>query len=664
MRRSRRRQWLPGALLALVFAWACGDGAQELTNPARGDGAQPPRFQHVDPQFVGGNPSCTDRGYDVGFKPQPEPPPSGTYTFPGTSETVTITSNGTNFDWTSTLGIDAVIVKGGSNANVYAYDPEATTDDALHSPINPNNDQPFAISHIEFCYDWELTAEKTAAGEFDETHTWDVEKSVDPEAQMGYAGDELSWTWTVDVSESSVDENFLVTGAITVSNPTPFEVAFDVSDVLDDATAATVNCPNNELTAGASVECSYSAAPDDALATKNTATVTSNNPDVGGATAEADITWTANVINGTADIDDDQEPDFPLTLTADDGPWTWSETQNHTCSLDAADYAADGTYSATLDNTAVVTGGDDQTDQSSASTTYTCKAGFMNLLKLTGGAVDPSKDWSFALYEGPDGFGGTQVGATSSTFGDANGILEFGNPALRSDASYTVCELGVPAGWSSLWKIDTDNDGSADLNIIPYNPNADDGPPEDLGNLCFDFGAGTVYPVVVGQTLVFEVDNTFPGGQPRTPGYWKNWNRCTNGNQVQTAAKNGGPAEGWFLLDDILNSPGISWGAFTIADCETGVSILDQRDLDTGRKRASDAAYTLAMHLLAAQLNFAAGAESCPAAQDAVVAAENLLVSIDFNGTGRYLRPKDAEYQSALTLAATLDEYNNGNLCP
>jgi hypothetical protein len=665
MRRSKKRQWLPGALLALVFAWACGDGAQELTNPARDDGGSPttPQLRHVVPQVVLGNPSCTDLGYDVGFKPQPEPPPSGSYTFPSTSETVTITSDGTYFEWTSTLSLDAVIVKGGPNANVYAYAPEATTDDALHSPINSNTGQPSAISHIEFCYDYELTAEKEAAGEYDETHTWDVEKSVDPESQMGYAGDELSWTWTVDLSESSVEENFSVSGTITVGNPTPFDVTFEVTDVLGDGTEATVSCPSYELGAGGSVECTYSAAPGDATATKNTATVTSLNPDVDGATAEANIDWTKNVFNGTADINDDQEPDFPLTLTAGQGPWTWTETQSHTCSVDAADYGADGTYSATLNNTAVVTGNDGQEDQSSASTTYTCEAGFMSLLKLTEGVVDASKEWSFALYEGPDGFGGTQVGVTSSTSGDLDGVLEFGNPALRGDLSYTVCELGVPAGWSSEWKVDTDNDGVADQNIIPYNPNADDNPPANEGNLCFEFGAGTAYSVVVGQTLVFEVNNTFPGGDTRTPGYWKNWNRCTSGNQVQTATKNGGPAEGWYLLDDILTSPGIIWGDFQILGCAQGVSILDQRDINTGRKKASDAAYTLAMHLLAAQLNFAAGAGTCPAAAQAALDAENLLMSIGFDGTGSYLRPKDAEYQTALQLAYTLDQYNNGNLC-
>ena len=46
----------------------------------------------------------------------------------------------------------------------------------------------------------------------------------------------------------------------------------------------------------------------------------------------------------------------------------------------------------------------------------------------------------------------------------------------------------------------------------------------------------------------FEVDNSHPGGDPRTIGYWKNWNRCTSGNQAAVAERNGGAAEGFFLV--------------------------------------------------------------------------------------------------------------------
>jgi hypothetical protein len=296
----------------------------------------------------------------------------------------------------------------------------------------------------------------------------------------------------------------------------------------------------------------------------------------------------------------------------------------------------------------------------------------VNLLKLTNGVENSTMVWSFAVFEGPDGFGGNPVASDSTPPSQ----LSFGDAWLDPDQTYTICELEVPPSYSTTWQVDTDGDGIADTFVMPYNPNADDQPSANLGNKCFDFGANTAYPLLPGGILNFEVNNSLDGGDPRTPGYWKNWNTCTGGNQADTAAKNGGTDEGWFILDDILTSPGVTWDdillgqdkpdefVFQILTCEEGVSILDQRSLDGGKKNASDAGYTLAMHLLAAQLNFAAGADSCQTAQDAALAAENLLDEIDFIGTGRYLRPKDGQqYTDALALGEILDQYNNGNVC-
>jgi len=115
-----------------------------MPGPASGNG--------ITPVVIDGNPSATDLGYDFGSKPQPEPPPSGTYTFPE-GGTVTISSDGTLFDWMSDLGILAVIVKGGPFANLYEYGPASFGDTALHAPINPGNGRFYAVSHIEFAYD-------------------------------------------------------------------------------------------------------------------------------------------------------------------------------------------------------------------------------------------------------------------------------------------------------------------------------------------------------------------------------------------------------------------------------------------------------------------------------------------------------------------------------
>jgi len=227
---------------------------------------------------------------------------------------------------------------------------------------------------------------------------------------------------------------------------------------------------------------------------------------------------------------------------------------------------------------------------------------------------------------------------------------------LVPGTTYTVCENPVPAGWSSLWQIGFQLNGQI---VSPYNPNALDTPAQDLGIRCFNF------TVTAGQTAQFEVHNDFPGGDPRTIGYWKNWNRCTGGGQAANAARNGGAAAGFFLLEDVL--PQLI-GDFNVTTCQQGVYILSKQD-QGGRSKASDAAYELAAQLLAAKLNVAAGAQSCPAATLAIANGQALLDLINFNGSGTYLpsNVKGAQLtqrNQALSYAATLDQYNNGNLCP
>jgi hypothetical protein len=111
-----------------------------------------PSGNGITPIVIAGNPSAVDLGYDFGFKPQPEPPPSGDYTFPDGINTVTIFSDGIHFDWASTLGIAAVIVKGGPNSNIFKYNPDSFADTLLHAPINPNSGKLYDLSHIEFAY--------------------------------------------------------------------------------------------------------------------------------------------------------------------------------------------------------------------------------------------------------------------------------------------------------------------------------------------------------------------------------------------------------------------------------------------------------------------------------------------------------------------------------
>jgi len=75
-----------------------------------------------------------------------DPPTGGVHTLGDLSVTLTFSGGLASVDWTSNIGVDVVIVKGGPNANVYFY-TEATSDTGLVTPDSSD------ISHVSFCHD-------------------------------------------------------------------------------------------------------------------------------------------------------------------------------------------------------------------------------------------------------------------------------------------------------------------------------------------------------------------------------------------------------------------------------------------------------------------------------------------------------------------------------
>jgi hypothetical protein len=125
--------------------------------------------------------------------------------------------------------------------------------------LNDNIDLEDSATVTVDCYAPVVT--KDALASYDKTHTWDIEKSVDPTSQSGYPGDVLPWTWTVTVSESDEEDNFAVSGKIYVQNPHPTEaLTVSVADALNDGTDATVDCGSGStsltVACGATGECS------------------------------------------------------------------------------------------------------------------------------------------------------------------------------------------------------------------------------------------------------------------------------------------------------------------------------------------------------------------------------------------------------------------------
>ena len=105
-------------------------------------------------------------------------------------------------------------------------------------------------------------------------------------------------------------------------------------------------------------------------------------------------------------------------------------------------------------------------------------------------------------------------------------------------------------------------------------------------------------------------------------------------------------------MDDIIGLYGIEWVevdengvpvsdgfSFSLETCEDAQDILNNKDLE-GKNRASDPAYNLAKHLLAYQLNQGAGAYLCFEMVAVEIAAVELLVEIEFDGNGPFLKVK------------------------
>jgi hypothetical protein len=268
------------------------------------------RLAHTDPVLVAGNPSCEDLGHAFGFKI--DPPHAGTYVLPGGFASCTLVTDGTTFDWTCTIGIDAVIAKGGPNASVYGYDPEAFADSGLHAPMNPNTGAPYGLSHVELCLDFDLTVTKTAEASFRRTYGWTIDKRTTMEEVTISAGQILMVPYVVFVDVGGYDDDeHAVSGEITITNPAP--MAATVTGVVDAfaGTPVDLDCDGATfpllLAPGATLTCTYALALDGPLDGDNVVTVTASGP-VGGGAATATVAFADAVMterDACVDVDDD-----------------------------------------------------------------------------------------------------------------------------------------------------------------------------------------------------------------------------------------------------------------------------------------------------------------------------------------------------------------------
>lgn len=369
----------------------------------------------VEPQFVAGNPTCVGLGYDLEFKLNFDPG-SGTYEVDDT-RWVKITKTGsTELSWESNFGIDAVIMKGGPNANVYVYEPEAVTDSGLTPPINPTNGSPYGISHVSFCYDLELEVSKTAETSLTRTWEWEVTKSVDPDEHHLFVGDSDESEYTIVVDKvGSTDSDWAVTGEITLTNPDGSNATMEITSIVDVISdfggTVTVDCNGEDagdglplsIAEGDSATCTYSAEADEAdeenpFGDTNTVTVDYEIDEEAqdAVAATADVIWdeedpdgpTVTEVNPSVDVIDDfnDEGDVTIatgvtddtTFTADDldgeAPASYAGYLSREFDCDGNTFDTDQNTSDTVDydNTVRIESGGEKLDEDSATVQVTC----------------------------------------------------------------------------------------------------------------------------------------------------------------------------------------------------------------------------------------------------------------------------------------------------
>ena len=250
------------------------------------------------------------------------------------------------------------------NTNEGEYENTATiteTDQSASATVTVN------------CYDLEV--EKTANTSLDRTYAWTIDKTEDNNITSVILSTGQAYTLNYNVAvdvDGGTDSNWGVTGAIYVHNPAPVDaVITSISDLVSPDITGTVACDvlfPHTLTAGSTLECSYTASLPDASTRTNTATATLQNygydyqlnATAGGTTdfsgsAEVDFSGAAvNEIDECVDVTDSQAG-LLGTLCLVDAPHTYEYQLT-------ANYAVCGTY--TFTNTATYTTNDTEAEGS------------------------------------------------------------------------------------------------------------------------------------------------------------------------------------------------------------------------------------------------------------------------------------------------------------
>lgn len=361
-----------------------------------------------------------------------------------------------------------------------------------------------------------LDVSKTALTDKDRTYSWTISKSVDRNSLLLRKGQSDSVNYTVTTSSTSADSNYLLTGAITISNSSPMPAT--LSSVTDSLAGATVSCPtldvpaatvNGEVVTPGTITCTYSlfsAAAPAQMSGLNVATAAiSGGPSYSSAAVPFSFVdgegVTVHVFNGHVDVADALSCPTGFTCTPSSGSWSYDltgGTRNYGVTFTNNTFECSQQTNAP--NVATLSGG----GSGSASANVAISSGLClaDVLKYYDTNANGTRDggecvipaWNFTVTL-TNGSGSTSFTVTTAS----NGVAAFAMPAPYGlGSTLKVCETAA-APW------------------MPVSP-----------GLCAP--AITVTSDVLGVLSFGNVKLGAGGG--RTIGYWSN----KNGQAEMTAA--------------------------------------------------------------------------------------------------------------------------------
>lgn len=279
--------------------------------------------------------------------------------------------------------------------------------------------------------------------------------------------------------------------------------------------------------------------------------------------------------------------------------------------------------------------------------------GHVDVVKTVLG-VPPSgtEDFTFELRQGASPTAIGSVLETGHAGAAGGGVIHFAF-ALSVGTTYQLCEVVMP-GWSTSLGTFVPGAFMPPDGVVPD-------PSVDNSILCVDF------TVALDETRSFAVDNAPPpGGRALTIGFWKNWASCAGSNGkghepvldetlaatepdgIVVAASSGVYPEFGEVYALVLHGD----------DCALAVSLLNKSSFESGKKMASDPAFGLAAQLVAAELNYAAGAGKTGEATAAITESVLLLGKVHFDGS-HHTTISRADAAEMRALSTVLDDYNN-----